>query len=71
MYFYEDHLYGNLYWSNELYDDETLHCDMCGEDDIYLGEADSPDELKDLLDITDYYTDEYINKVIKEAFEQG
>jgi len=38
MYIYESHL-GGFYESDELYYDDSLYCEQCGDSDTYVGFA--------------------------------
>ena len=46
---YESHL-GKCYWSDNLIDPNDLYCEICGDSDVYLGEASTLDEVKALID---------------------
>jgi hypothetical protein len=49
MYFYENHLGGNIYTTDYEQDYDDLYCDECGDSDTFLGEYDSwIDFIKDL-----------------------
>lgn len=48
MYVYENHL-GGIYLSDELIPVEYLYCDSCGDSDLMLGEANTFEELLELL----------------------
>ena len=48
MYFYENHLGGNIYTTNYEQDYDDLYCEECGDSDTFLGEYDSwEDFIKD------------------------
>lgn len=49
---YESHL-GGLYFSEEIYDDEYLYCDQCGDSDWHLGHAESWQDVLDMVTDTD------------------
>ena len=74
MYVYENHL-GGIYLSDELIPAEDLYCDSCGDSDWMIGEADTFEELLELLTETDEdeghwltYSMEYLEQ-FKEEFE--
>jgi len=72
MYFYESHLSGGIYSSEERIDWEYLYCDTCGDSDLEIGQASNAEELKKLL-YNDYFyqcCDEYIDRFIKETFPE-
>lgn len=41
MYFYENHLYGNIYTTDYEQDYDDLYCEECGDSDTFVGEYDS------------------------------
>lgn len=71
MYFYQSHLGGGIFYSEEEIDWDDLYCEQCGDSDTELGYYETAEEAKeDLIDYEDW-SEEYIKEVeeiIDEAF---
>ncbi|MDB2010660.1 hypothetical protein [[Clostridium] symbiosum] len=75
MYIYEGHM-GSLYVSDKPLDYEDTYCEICGDSDYLLGQANTREEawnlLKDDTDIEgsggwDY---EYVQEFLQKYFEE-
>ena len=67
MHFYSSHLNDEVYWRGEPVEDEYLRCEICGDDDRYLGEAFSAHELSEMLKDNDYNFG-YIKEVVRKVY---
>ena len=54
MYYYEDHLHGEIYTSSYMLDYEDLYCETCGDGDIELGYYENSSILKTHTGIPEY-----------------
>ena len=55
MYYYEDHVRGSIYTSEEPLDWDELNCDRCGDSDIEHGYFETEEEFDE------YYAERYYN----------
>lgn len=75
MYIYEGHM-GGLYVSDDDLDYDDLYCEICGDCDTLIGEADTREEAWELLkrdvDINGSggWDCDYVWKFIKEYWEE-
>lgn len=70
MYIYQNHM-GGLYTDERELTDDQLFCDVCFASDELLGEANSADGARRVLndtEIYDLYGREYCEQFIKENF---
>ena len=70
MYIYENHM-GGLFTSNRELSYEECYCETCGDFDWLIGEADTREEVLELLRDEDGfipYTDEYMQEFLNENF---
>ena len=70
MYIYENHMGGLLAYDREL-SYEECYCETCGDSDWLIGEADTGEEVMELLRDEDGfipYTDEYMQEFLNENF---
>ena len=70
MYIYENHL-GGLFTSDRELSYEECYCETCGDSDWLIGEADTGEEVLELLRDEDGfipYTDEYMQEFLNENF---
>lgn len=70
MYIYENHL-GGLFTSERELSYEECYCETCGDSDFLIGEADTREEVIELLRDGDgfvLYTDEYIHEFLYDNF---
>lgn len=70
MHFYEDHLYGSIYYEEHKLSYDDLYCEECGDNDCYIGEANGPDDLRDLLQQYWQSDDEDVNQRIEDIVSQ-
>lgn len=66
MFFYENHLDGGIYASDEFLDYDALYCEECGDSDWFLGSADTREDAEKLLLGDHSYDAEYIQKFLDE-----
>lgn len=70
MYIYEGHM-GSLFATDEPLSYEECYCETCGDSDWLIGEADTREEVLELLRDEDGYipyTDEYMQEFLNENF---
>ena len=70
MYIYENHM-GGLFTSYCELSYEECYCETCGDSDWLIGEADTREEVLELLRDEDGfipYTDEYMQEFLNENF---
>ena len=70
MYIYENHM-GGLFTYNRELSYEECYCVTCGDSDWLIGEADTREEVLELLRDEDGfipYTDEYMQEFLNENF---
>ena len=70
MYIYENHM-GGLFTSDWELSYEECYCETCGDSDWLIGEADTREEVLELLRDEDGsipYTDEYMQEFLNENF---
>lgn len=70
MYIYEGHM-GSLFATDEPLSYEECYCETCGDSDWLIGEADTREEVIELLRDEDGsipYTDEYMQEFLNESF---
>ena len=70
MYIYENHM-GGLFTSDRELSYEECYCKTCGDSDWLIGEADTREEVIELLRDEDGsipYTDEYMQEFLNENF---
>ena len=70
MYIYENHM-GGLFTSDRKLSYEECYCETCGDSDWLIGEADTREEVIELLRDEDGsipYTDEYMQEFLNENF---
>lgn len=70
MYIYENHM-GGLFTTDEFLSPEECYCETCGDSDWLIGEANTREEVLELLKDEDGfipYTDEYIREFLNENF---
>lgn len=70
MYIYENHM-GGLFTSDHELSYEECYCETCGDFDFLIGEADTREEVIELLRDGDgfvLYTDEYIQEFLYDNF---
>ena len=70
MYIYENHM-GGLFTSYRELSYEECYCETCGDSDWLIGEADTREEVIELLRDEDgyiLYTDEYMQEFLNENF---
>ena len=70
MYIYENHM-GGLFASDRELSYEEYCCETCGDSDWLIGEADTREEVLELLRDEDGfipYTDEYMQEFLNENF---
>lgn len=73
MYIYENHT-GGLFASGRELSYEECYCETCGDSDWLIGEADTREEVLELLRDEDGfipYTDEYMQEFLNENFGDG
>lgn len=73
MYIYENHM-GGLFTSDRELSYEECYCETCGDSDWLIGEADTREEVLELLRDEDGeipYTDEYMEEFLKGHFGDG
>ena len=69
-YIYENHM-GGLFTYNRELSYEECYCETCGDSDWLIGEADTREEVLELLRDEDGsipYTDEYMQEFLNENF---
>ena len=70
MYIYENHM-GGLFTSDRELSYEECYCETCGDSGWLIGEADTREEVLELLRDEDGYipyTDEYMQEFLNENF---
>ena len=70
MYIYQNHM-GGLFTTDEPLSYEECYCETCGDSDWLIGEADTREEVLELLRDEDGeipYTDEYMEEFLKGHF---
>lgn len=70
MYIYENHM-GGLFTSDRELSYEECYCETCGDSDWLIGEADTREEVLELLRDEDGsipYTDEYMQEFLNDNF---
>jgi len=50
MFYYESHLYGNFFSSENELEYKDLYCEECGDSDSLIGEFESDEECQEYLD---------------------
>ena len=75
MYLYESHL-GGLYFEDEIFDDDMLYCDECGDSDMFMGDVGTWQEALNAIGYTHLNVDcnggyqlDYVYDLLKEGFD--